>query len=130
MQSVLIPFLFRVVYMKVNTGMKNEISARMDKEVLRSISKLITNSDFRLVIGHVLCLTGIENKVMDDNQARMCFLEGRRSVGLDVARYFDALTSGVNTLAGFEARQKIIAEYKQEELRILLNLERGINNNG
>lgn len=116
--------------MKVkSTGIiKGEISAHMDKKVLHSLSRLINNPDFRLVIGHVFCLTGIENKVMDDSQSRMCFLEGRRSIGLDIARYFDALTSGSNTLAGFEARQRIIAEYKKEELRTLLNLERSVNN--
>lgn len=110
--------------------MRNSIRSEMDERVLRAMSSLLSNSDFRLVIGHIFYLAGIENSTMNENASQMCYLEGRRSIGLDIARFFDAIKLHGDSLAGYEARQEILADYKRIELDILHDMKEGGLRNG
>lgn len=102
-----------------NTAIQREI----DLKLLKSLRKLSLNSDFRFVIAHIMLTAGIERGFPPDEN--LPFNEGRRSVGLEIARWFDSMDDGRgDILWGNKIRQIACNEHKLAEYHAMELVEK------
>lgn len=99
------------------------ISNQVDAQLLKSIRKLSTNADFRFIIAHILIKSGVERGFPPDNNLE--FNEGKRSMGLEIMRWFDSMSDGRgDVLWGSKIRQLAINEHKLFEYHALELVEK------
>lgn len=91
-----------------------QIKTDMEKDVQKACRDLMSDSKFRLVMAHLLLQSGIETATVADNT--MAYNNGRRSMGLEIARLLDSISKNSDMLYGYKTRVLSLIEYKQREM--------------
>lgn len=92
----------------------SQIANDVEKDVQRACLELLPDSKFRLIIAYLLFQSGIELATADN--ATMSYNNGRRSMGLEIARLLDSITKDGDKLYGYKTRMLSLIEYKQKEM--------------
>lgn len=105
-----------------------QINSRINQQIIKSMRKLMESKDFRFIMAHLMLDAGLEKGYTPSQDLAYC--EGRRSVALQIASYFDAIPLGSDTLYGTKVRQLAVCEHKETELHLRDLIEREEHNNG
>lgn len=91
-----------------------QVNLAVDKRVHQAMQVLLDNADFRLVLGTLLIRSGLERSDFGKG-VTTDYLEGRRSMGLELLRLCDSVTYNGDPLYGFRKRTQSMLEYKEME---------------
>lgn len=83
----------------------------MQKRVQRAIERYLEDNDFQIILGYLITSAGVERSDIKDP----LYIEGRRSMGLELMRICDSIATPTDDFYGLRKRHEAMVLYKQFE---------------